>query len=212
MGVVPSPQYPHRSSTFTRGTKHQSRPRSRVFLDHDDWKLDPLLFTELNQVWSPLEVDPVCLSASNSTSTVLQLDTRPSFGGIGCVFPGLEQSEGICPPSLCSSRPVPQIVTIGQNVSHLVLVAPVWQSQPWYSLLLGLRVAPPIMFSLYPGPLTRQREVHSLLNLQLADWLLSANHIQKQAFHNQFKLHLLPPDEMEHPKPIDQRGVGILWT
>lgn len=31
--------------------------QSRVFLDHHDWKLDPLLFTELNRVWGPLEVD-----------------------------------------------------------------------------------------------------------------------------------------------------------
>ena len=30
---------------------------SRVFLDHYDWKLDPLVFAELNQVWGPLEVD-----------------------------------------------------------------------------------------------------------------------------------------------------------
>ena len=29
---------------------------SRVFLDHHEWKLDPLLFTELNRVWGPLEV------------------------------------------------------------------------------------------------------------------------------------------------------------
>jgi len=30
---------------------------SRPFLDHHNWKLDPLLFPELNQVWGPLEVD-----------------------------------------------------------------------------------------------------------------------------------------------------------
>lgn len=78
--------------------------------------------------------------------------------------------------------------------------------QPWYPLLLELCVAPPILFPNYPGLLTRQGEAHPLLNLQLAGWLLSANHIQKQAFHNQLKPYLSQPGEMEHPKPIHQLG------
>jgi hypothetical protein len=39
----------------------------------------------------------------------------------------------------------------------------------------------------YQGLLTCQMEMHPLDNLQLAGWLLSANHTLKQAFHNQLK-------------------------
>ena len=73
-------------------------------------------------------------------------------------------------------------------------------------MLLELYVAPPILFPLYPGLLRRQGQVHPLFNLQLASWLLSANHIQKQAFHNQLKSYLLHPGGMEHPKPLHQRS------
>ena len=57
MEVVPSPQNPYRG----QGVLNIRADReSRVFLDHHDWKLDPLLFAELNQVWGPLEGRPVC--------------------------------------------------------------------------------------------------------------------------------------------------------
>ena len=104
-----------------------------------------------------------------------------------------------CPPFALVGRCLRQ--SLDQNESHVVLVAPVWQSQPWYPLLLELCVAPPILFPLYPCMLRRQGEVHPLLNLQLAGWLLSANHIQKQAFHNKLKSYLLQSGGMEHPKP-----------
>ena len=56
----------------------------------------------------PTGSGPICLPVVNTTSQVLQLETRPTSGGIGCIYPGLEQSEGICLPSLCSSGQMPQ--------------------------------------------------------------------------------------------------------
>ena len=111
MGVVPSPQYPHRGSVFTRGTKYPSRPRISSIFRPSRLETGPLVVCGTNSGLGSLGGRPVCLSALNSTSTVLQLETRPSFRGSGCVFPGLGQSEGICIPSLCSSRPLPQTVT-----------------------------------------------------------------------------------------------------
>ena len=111
MGVVPAPQYPHRGSVFTRGTKYPSRPRVSGIFRPSRLETGPLVVQGTKSGLGPLGGGPVCLSPFDSTSTVLQLETRPSVGGSGCVFPGLEQSEGICIPSLCSSRPMPQTVT-----------------------------------------------------------------------------------------------------
>ena len=55
----------------------------------------PLVFQGTKSGLGPLGGESVCLLAFDSTSAVLQLEIRPSFGGSGCVFPGLEQSEGI---------------------------------------------------------------------------------------------------------------------
>ena len=111
MGVVPSPQCPHRGSVFTRGTRCPSRPRISSISRPSRLETGPPFVRGTKSGLGPLGGRPFCLSSLNSTSTVLQLETRPSFRGSGCVFPGLEQSEGICIPSLCSSRPLPQTVT-----------------------------------------------------------------------------------------------------
>ena len=71
----------------------------------------PLVVCGAKSGLGPLRGRPVCVLALNSTSKVLQLETRPLHGGSGCFFPRLEQSEGICISSLCSSRPLPQTVT-----------------------------------------------------------------------------------------------------
>ena len=95
---------------------------------------------------------------------------------------------------------------LDENMPHLVLVAPVWQSQPWYPLLLELCVAPPILFPRYQGLLTRQEEAHPLVKLPLAGWLLSASPTQKQAFHNQLSPCLSQPGGMVRPSPMSLLG------
>ena len=111
MGVVPAPQYPHRGSVFTRGTKYPSRPRISSILRLSRLESGPLVVHGTKSGLGPLRGRSVCLSPLDSTSTILQWETRPSVGGSGCVFPGLKQREGIYIPSLCSSRPLPQTVT-----------------------------------------------------------------------------------------------------
>lgn len=101
-------------------------------------------------------------------------------------------------PRLCAfpcfslvGRCLKQVLT--QNVPRLVLIAPVWRTQPWYRLLLELSIAPPRLRPDIPGLLTKQQEVHTLTNLQLAGWLVSGNHTWQQAFRYQliscFSLH-----------------------
>ena len=43
---------------------------------------------------------PICISANESTASVLQLETRPSGRSNRCIPPGLEKSKGFCQPSL----------------------------------------------------------------------------------------------------------------
>ena len=111
MGVVPLPQYPHRGSVFTKGTKYPSRPRISSIFRSARLETRPLDVCGTKSGLGFFRGRAVCLSALNSTSTVLQLETRSSFRGSGCIFSGLEQGGGICIPSLCSSRPLPQTVT-----------------------------------------------------------------------------------------------------
>ena len=163
------------------------------------------LKTAARETRGPLEVDLFASRLSTQLPWFYSWRPDPQSEAVDEFSQDWSKVRGYAfPPFALVGRCLRQL--LDQNVSHLVLVAPVWQSQPWYPLLLELCVAPPILLPHYPGLLTRQGEVHPLLNLQLAGWLLSANHIQKQAFHNQLKPYLLQPGGMEHPKPMHQLG------
>ena len=145
---------------------------SRVFLDHHDWNLNPLLFTELNLIWGLLEVDLFASRLSTQLPRFYSWRPDPQSEAVDAFSQDWSKVRGYAfPPFALVGQCLRQL--LDQNASHLVLVAPVWQSQPWYPLLLELCVAPPILFPRYPGLLTRQGQVHPLLNLQLAGWLPS---------------------------------------
>ena len=163
------------------------------------------LKTAARETRGPLEVDLFASRLSTQLPWFYSWRPDPQSEAVDEFFQDWSKVRGYAfPPFALVGRCLRQL--LNQNVSHLVLVKPVWQSEPWYPLFLELCVAPPILLPHYPGQLTRQGQVHPLLNLQLAGWLLSANHIQKQAFHNQLKPYLLQPGGMEHPKPMHQLG------
>ena len=95
---------------------------------------------------------------------------------------------------------------LDQGVSSLVLVAPVWKSQPSYPLLLELCIASPVLLPQYPGRLTRQGEMHPLAQLQLAGWQLSADATWRLAFLKGRKNYSLLPGEKVPPLHIPQLG------
>lgn len=124
-------------------------------------------------IMGPTGSGPICLPVDNTTPQVIQLETRPTSGGIGCIYPGLEQGEGIRLPSFCSSGQMPQATdrsecAISGTASSSLAV-------------------PAVVFTHYQGLLSRQTEIHPLDNLQLAGWLLSANTTLKQTFYSQLK-------------------------
>ena len=133
MGVVPAPQYPHRGSVFARGAQCPSRPGVSGIFRLSRLETGPLVVHRTKSGLGPLGSRPVCLLTFDSTSTVLQLETRPSVGGSGCISQDWSKVRGYAfPPFALVGRCLRQL--LDQYVSHLVLVAPVWLSQPWYPL------------------------------------------------------------------------------
>ena len=108
------------------------------------------------------------------------------------------------PPFASIGRCLKQI--LDQQVSFLVLVAPVWQAQPWYPLLLEMCVAPPVLLPQYPGLVTRLVEVQPLSNLQLAGWLLSSNLTLRREFQKGLKTSWFQPGGRGPHPPIHWLG------
>ena len=132
---------------------------SRLLLDSSDWKLDPAVFQLILQRWGPLEID---LFASRLTYQLKQfVSWRPDPLAIhsDAFSMSWHNIQGSAfPPFALIGRCLQQIVR--QNVEQLILVAPVWPSQPWYPLLLQLCIDHPLLFPMSPTLLTRDNQSH----------------------------------------------------
>lgn len=161
---------------------------SRALFDCNDWQLSPVVFNLINQSWGPLDLD---LSASHlSTQLPRFVSWRPDPGAEEFDAFSLDWSKvrGYAfPPFTSVGHCLRQV--LAQEVSALVLIAPVWQTQPCYPLLLDLCVANPLLIPSVHGLLSMQGWVHPLTNLQLAGWLLSANPTLRQEFQNQLRTY-----------------------
>ena len=102
---------------------------------------------------------------------------------------------------------------IRQHQCRIVLIAPFWPQQQWFSELLLLLVSAPIRLPLIPRPLTQSkgRFVHQNLPiLDLHAWELSNNQSEIRNFHK--TLQILSPDQEEHlhKKSMMQNGPSSL--
>ena len=99
---------------------------------------------------------------------------------------------------------------IRQHQCRIVLIAPFWPQQQWFSELLLLLVSAPIRLPLIPRLLTQSkgRFVHQNLPiLDLHAWELSNNQSEIRNFHK--TLQILSPDQEEH---LHKKVYDAKWT
>ena len=104
---------------------------SRVMSDPHDWKLDPKVFAELNQLWGPLEVDLFALRLTAQLPRFYSWRPDPHAEATDAFLQDWTLVQGFAfPPFALIGRCLRKL--LDQGVSRLVLVAPVWKSQPWF--------------------------------------------------------------------------------
>ena len=143
--------------------------KSRTIVDRFNWKLNPNLYQRIDHLFGPIEVD---LFASRLTAQCpVYFSWRPDPYATATDAFLQDWSQGISfanPPWGLIGRVLSQAQA--QN-ARLVLLAPVWKSQPWYPVLLGMLVD-------YPRLLPRDSRVMinpdpSILTPQLVVWRIS---------------------------------------
>lgn len=146
------------SSTYRHipGTQNlQENQESRTVVDNSDWKLKPEIFQCIQRLWGPIEID---LSASRLSYQIPRYSSwRPDPGAEAVdAFTNWTQLRGYAiPPFALVGKCLKQVI---QQVQKLGIIAPVWETQPWYPLLLQLCK----VYRLRPQPvdlLTRQGEI-----------------------------------------------------
>ena len=141
---------------------------------------------------------------------------RPDPGAVHtrCLYDNLDSSTGLClrPPFNLISKTLTK-VTFDQT--ELILVAPVWQAQPWWPVLLRLLISQPVLLSISPTLLTDPTDLNRVhpMNprLHLAVFSISTNASKLRAFQQTLPIYssssqqLVPP----HTKPTSLvRTVG----
>ena len=116
---------------------------SRVMKDRSDWKLNPVIFQQINQRLGPLDVD---LFASRLTCQLPDYASwRPDPMAITTDAFTMDwaQVKGYANPPWSLIGRV--LVQTRQQQAELVLVAPVWKTQVWYPVLLEMLVEIPLL-------------------------------------------------------------------
>jgi hypothetical protein len=178
---------------------------SRVDRDSSDWKLNPTVFSRLNHIWGPFQVELFATRLTNQLPKFVSWRPDPEAEATDAFTQDWSQVRGYAfPPFNLVGRCLAQVRE--QNVQCLCLVAPVWETQPWYPLLLELSVDYPHLFPTNQELLSKGGLLHPLSHLQLAGWIVSANATRRLEFQAQLSNSWCQPGVIKPLTPMTQPG------
>ena len=176
---------------------------STVDRDSSDWKLDPIVFARLNELWGPLEVDLSTTRLTKQLPRYVSWRPDPEVEAKDAFSQGCSQIRAF-PPFSVVGHCLSQVQE--QDTQHLCLVAPVWETQPWYPILLHLSVDFSRLFPTDPWLLGKEESHHPLPQLRLAGWLVSDNATLQWEFQTRLKDSLFPPGITRPLAPMSWPG------
>ena len=205
MAVVPSKGNLPLCTTHPRYAKFNSSPRIQG--TQGFFRLEANLICVLStqqSVGSPTD-GPICNPSHKSTSRICNLETRHRSGSDRHFLSRLDLSKGYAfhPCNLVSLC----LIQVGeQNLHQLCIVTPIWETQPWYPLLMELSIDYPCLFPMGPRILNKGETVHPLPHLQLAGLLVSANATLHLGFQPRLKTYSCQPVVIKPLATMSQPG------
>ena len=140
----------HIQAQHLPGVLNQAADRS--MRDRSDWSLNHSTFQKINRVYGPLEVDLFASRLTNQCQRYFSWRPDPFAEATDAFLQDWTIMKGFANPPW---NLVPRVLTKTQaQGADVILIAPVWKTQPWYPLLLSLIVDWP---RLLPPPETQYR-------------------------------------------------------
>ena len=163
---------------------------SRSRADSSEWKLDPIIFQQIMRILGPCHVD---LFASRLTAQLpAYMSWKPDPGSVATDAMSQDWSQGKCyafPPFSLIGRCLAKVQR--EKVPELVLIVPLWPTQPWFPVLLSVMIREPVQLpnsaTLLLNP---NKEPHPLViqqSLKLAAWLVSGLPCKVREFHKKLQ-------------------------
>ena len=194
LDLVPSQEHHPQGLSPSRCSQREGR---RGIQDYErSFRLDALqgnIQENSNTVWTPGHRF-VCVETDETTSDLCQLAARPTGSGDRHVLDELERSEGIRqPPWHLISRVLCQV---REQAATIVLVAPVWKTQAWYSLLLELLIETPLRLPRTKNLIQPTHPVNCPdIQSHLAVWHISGQDSLQREFRLRLQASCLPHGE-----------------
>lgn len=148
---------------------------SRVFNDRTEWKLDNMVFKDIAETWGTPKIDLFASRLNAQVKTFVSWKPDPDAAYVDAfTLTWTDSLLYIFPPFSLVGRCLQKLEEDG---GECILVAPVWTTQPWYSKLLQMITAQPLLLppSRHLLTLPGTDKQHTLQKLVLAAFRLSGN-------------------------------------
>ena len=164
---------------------------SRHFNDSSDWQLHPRVFSALQEVFRPSQIDLFASRTNHQLRRYFSWRPDPEAVATDAFAQDWRDLQGYAFPPFCLiGRCLAKLER--QQVPSLVLVTPLWPAQPWFSRLLQLVIAQPRILPNSPdlliGPHHQQHPLVVDQRLPLVAWLLSGEVSLTKEFHRRWSL------------------------
>ena len=140
-----------------------SRPHQ---LPHSEWSLNLTVFQSLRRLW-PVQIDLFATSNNHRCSIYFSLFRDPMSAGTDAF---LQSWDGLQAYGFPLVAVIPRVLAKlrASTGTELTLVAPHWAQRPWFSDLLQLSLAPPVILPARQDLLRLPRSRHLYPGLSLA--------------------------------------------
>ena len=181
---------------------------SRVMRDRSDWMLNPTLFQRIQRRFPNLEIDLFASRLSSQLPRFFSWRPDPLAEATDAFLQDWRGLRAYAnPPWNLTGRVLSKVE---EQAMDLVLIAPVWPSQPWYPKLLSLLVSNPlrinhqemVMTEVWGGNLPE-------ITPPLAVWPISGNNMQTREFQERLlnsSSHRGEKNQLSHTIPFARGG------
>ena len=178
---------------------------SREFIGNSDWKVDPIIISPFLRGCS---TDLFASRLTHQLARYISWRPDPQAFKADAFSVNWKHLKGYAfPPFNLIARVLDKMM---MDKTDLVLVAPIWQAQPWWPLLLGMLVQQPVLLpsssTLLIDP-TDPQHIHPMFpRLHLGVFHISSNDIRQRAFRETLPNYSSQQLEIPHRKHTSPAG------
>ena len=184
---------------------------SRNVSDSTEWKLSPRVFQSICRVMGQPDIDLFASRISHQIPKYFSWKPDPDCLAVDA----FRQKWGrglpyAFPPFCLITRVLRQMED--QLVERMILITPLWPTQPWFPLLMSMAIQVPLLLPVFPELLSNPSGlVHPLLqdsSLRLVAWLVSGIDSWTPDFRRNLRASSSILAGKEHPRLTSQPGKG----